>query len=246
MQLVWLLPKRYDPALLAVLNEFLQASVEQGVPTELASRYLSLPNRLSRFDALSVHRKIANVLPQFEYAFKSAARKGGIDWHLLAAISYQESRWNNDAVSPTGVRGIMQMTLETADFLDVTDRMDMQQTIVAAARYLQFLNSRLPKSIDEPERTWFAVAAYNMGLRHVLAGYRKARELGRDPTRWQNIADLLPTLYGREFSQGEQAKHYVERVQIFTDILRFHDSHLRNINQYDSLYRNTEPSETPN
>ena len=227
VNLVWVLPRVHDDALLNVLNEFLRSAVADDVPNKLAESHLALPQKLSTYDALSIHKKIESVLPKFEFAFRKAARKGRIDWPLLAALSYQESKWSNSARSPTGVRGIMQLTEPTAKALGVDDRMDMTQSIDAAASYINQLRARLPKKIKEPERTWFAVGAYNVGYRHVLNAYKKARELGLDRTKWQTISNLLPELYGAPFAKGVQAQHYVKRVQVFTDILRFYDLHQR-------------------
>lgn len=225
--LVWALPKRADPDLLEKLNEFIAESIKNRVPQQLADAYFLRPPRLSIFDAITIHRNIETRLPTFEFAFRKAARRGDIDWHLLAAIAYQESRWSNDALSPTGVRGIMQLTKTTAEQLGVTDRLDMTQSIEAAARYLKSLKQRLPEDIKEPQRTWLAVGAYNMGLKHIRNAYKKAKADGLDATRWANIAALLPELYGKPFSQGVQAQTYVKRVKIFTDILRFYDLHQR-------------------
>jgi len=227
LDVVWALPKRYDEKLLAVLNQFLQTALNENLPSKLAEYYFSLPERLSTFDALTIHRRIEDTLPNFEYAFRNAARKGKIDWQLLAAISYQESRWSNDALSPTGVRGLMQLTEETAAELGVKDRMDMKQSIAAAAKYLLYLKERLPDEIKEPQRTWFAVGAYNVGLKHIRRAYKKARNQGLESTQWHTISQLLPRLYGKSFAKGEQARNYVQRVQIFTDILRFYDIHQR-------------------
>jgi len=146
---------------------------------------------------------------------------------IRLAIAYQESRWSNEATSPTGVRGIMQLTNDTAQALGVDDRMDMNQSIDAAAVYIKQLKDRLPKKIKDPQRTWFAVGAYNLGMKHIIAAYRKAREQGLDRTQWQTISELLPTLYDEPFERGVQAQKYVERVQIFTDIMRFYDIHQR-------------------
>ncbi len=227
LDIVWALPRRVDTPLQIRLNGFLEAALEQNLPTELANNYFKLPKRLSTYDALAVHKKIETVFPNFEYAFKRAARRGDIDWQLLAAIAYQESRWSNDARSPTGVRGLMQLTTETAETLGVDDRLDMNQSIDAAAQYLKQLRRRLPVRIKEPQRTWFAVGAYNVGMKHILAAYRKARDQGLDETQWSTISGLLPTLYGKPFDRGVQAQKYVERVQIFTDIMRFYDLHQR-------------------
>ncbi len=225
--LVWVLPKRADQNLLNSLNSFLARSRDEGLVDQLANEYFRAPLRLSTYDALAIHRKIETELPQYEYKFRSAARKGNIDWQLLAAVSYQESRWSNDATSPTGVRGIMQMTTETAKFLGVEDRMNMEASIDAAAIYIKRLRDRLPKSIKPPERTWFAIAAYNVGYKHVLNAYKKAQKQGIQANQWTEVAELLPELYGQPFSQGVQAKHYVERVKIFTDVIRFYDLHQR-------------------
>ncbi len=225
--LVWALPRRYDEDLLTSINGFLQRAEEQGIADKLADEHFRHPKRLSTYDALAIHRKIETVLPTYEYKFRSAARKGNVDWQMLAAIAYQESHWSNSARSPTGVRGIMQLTTETAKSLGVNDRMDMDESIDGAAKYLKRLRARLPEKITEPERTWFAVGAYNVGYRHVLNAYQKARKQGLDRTQWQTIAELLPTLYGKPFPQGVQAKHYVQRVQTFTDIIRFYDIHQR-------------------
>ncbi len=225
--LVWALPKRFDPSLLNSINGFLQRLNEQGVVRDLADEYFGQPARLSAYDALAIHKKIAEVLPDFEYKFRSAGRKGNIDWQLLAALAYQESRWSNDALSPTGVRGIMQLTTQTAESLGVSDRLNIDESIDGAAVYLKKLRARLPKKIKEPERTWFAVGAYNVGYKHISNAYKKARELGLDRTQWQTIADLLPTLYGEPFAKGEQAKLYVQRIKTFIDIIRFYDLHQR-------------------
>ena len=224
---VWALPKRYDEALLARLNRFLSDALEKDLPNRLAEDYFKSPSRLPVYDTLAIHRNIESVFPQFEFAFRKAARRGKIDWQLLAAMAYQESRWSNEATSPTGVRGLMQLTTETAQELGVSDRMDMTQSIDAAARYLNRLRRQLPSSLVEPERTWFAVGAYNVGLKHIRFAHKKAQQAGLDANQWQTISEILPTLYDEPFSKGVQAQNYVERVQIFTDILRFYDLHQR-------------------
>ena len=227
LDVVWVLPKNSDSVLAGVLDQFFEIALQKKLPTKLADYYLGLPNRLTTFDALAVQKHIRTRLPEYELAFRMEARKADLDWFLLAAMAYQESRWVNSARSPTGVRGLMQLTQQTAEFLKIDDRTDPQQSIGAAARYMEFLKSKLPKLIKEPERTWFAVGAYNMGLRHILNAYRSAREKGLDRTRWAVVSQLLPGLYGEPFSQGQQAQDYVNRVQIFTDILRFYDLHQR-------------------
>ena len=227
--LVWALPKRADPMLVKELNGFIDRAIKDKLPQQLADAYFRRPPRLSIFDAIAVHRNIETRLPALEFAFHKAARRGNFDWHLLAAISYQESRWSNDALSPTGVRGVMQLTEQTAKQLGVSDRLDMTQSIEAAARYLKSLKKRLPDNIKEPQRTWFAVASYNLGMKHTLNAYRKAKANNLDPTVWKNISTLLPELYEQPFAKGVQAQKFVQRVKIFTDIIRFYDIHQRSL-----------------
>ncbi len=225
--IVWALPPRHDEGLLDSLNGFIKRAKQKGSIDAIADQYFNLPARLSIYDALSLHKRIENVLPKFEYEFRSSARKAGLDWQLIAALSYQESHWSNDALSPTGVRGIMQLTTSTAKSLGIEDRMNMSESIDGAARYLTKLRDRLPDKITEPDRTWFALGAYNAGYRHISNAYKRARSEGLEWTQWATIAELLPTLYGVPFSQGVQAQNYVSRIQTFTDIIRFYDLHQR-------------------
>lgn len=108
-----------------------------------------------------------SVLPQYRPLFHDAQVITGIDWRMLAALAYQESQWEPLATSPTGVRGMMMLTEET-DHLGVNNRLDPAQSIRAGAQYLSELRDALPESIDEPDRTWMALAAYNLGMGHSM------------------------------------------------------------------------------
>ncbi|WP_353411536.1 transglycosylase SLT domain-containing protein [Arenicella sp. 4NH20-0111] len=244
LDVVWALPKRHDRKLLDSLNAFLGNASSDGTTARLAKRHFGVPPRLSIYDTLALHRRIETILPSFEYKFRTAARRGNLDWQLLAALAYQESHWSNEARSPTGVRGIMQMTTQTAQFLGVEDRLNMDESIDAAAIYLKRLKKRLPKLIEEPERTWFAVGAYNIGYKHILAAYKKARDQGLDRSKWNTISKLLPTLYGTPFDKGVQAKNYVDRIQKFTDIIRFYDLHQRSEAELHRSLTLLEPRDT--
>ncbi len=126
--------------------------------------------------------------------FIKAADEVGIDWRLLAAIGYQESHWDPDAVSPTGVRGIMMLTKATADYLDIEDRMDPESSILGGARFFARQLERLPDSVDYPDRTWMAVAAYNVGFYHIKDSRQIVAWQGGDPDTWVDISKTLPLL----------------------------------------------------
>ena len=76
------------------------------------------------------------MLPKYKRLFQQAQEITGIDWRLLAAISYQESHWDTFNTSPTNVRGLMMLTESTADRMGVTDRLDPKQSIPAGAKYI--------------------------------------------------------------------------------------------------------------
>ncbi len=163
---------------------------------------------------------VAAVLPQYRGDFEEAARRNGLDWRLLAAVGYQESRWNPAAESPTGVRGLMMLTTDTALDLGV-DREDGPQSIRGAGRLLQSLYEQLPPQIHEPDRTAMALAAYNQGIGHLLDARDVTVNRGGDPDRWSDVRDALPLLsdadwqkttkYG--FARGGEAVAFVDSVR---------------------------------
>ncbi|MDR2016254.1 MAG: membrane-bound lytic murein transglycosylase MltF, partial [Burkholderiales bacterium] len=226
IELAWALPanKRY---LLDTLNAFIARSKEDGLIDRLAERYFHPPQKVQRFDAGVFQERIRNDLPQLRPLFHRAQETSGVEWRLLAAVAYQESQWDPLATSETGVRGFMQITLDTARFLGVKDRLDPDESVQAAAGYLRSLKERLPSDIVEPDRTWMALASYNIGLGHLEDARRLAREQGLDPRLWKNIKQTLPLLaqpeyYSRArhgYARGGMPVAFVDRVRAYYDIL---------------------------
>lgn len=165
-------------------------------------------------------------LPLFQTSFEQAGRLNGVDWRLLAAMGYQESSWDPHAVSPTGVRGIMMLTLDTADELDV-DRDNPVESIQGGATYFEQIRERLPPQIHDPDRTFMALAAYNQGIGHLLDARRLAAELGGSPDRWRDVSAALPLLSDERwfsktrhgFARGGEAVHFVSRVRGYYGML---------------------------
>jgi membrane-bound lytic murein transglycosylase MltF len=166
-------------------------------------------------------------LPALRRHFQEAQTLTGIDWRLLAAIGYQESQWDPGAVSPTGVRGVMMLTAETADRMGVDNRLDPRQSIIGGARYLALLKDALPPDIAEPDRTWIALAAYNQGQGHMEDARRIAKARGGDPDSWLDVKQALPLLsrggyrhvtrYG--YARGFEALTFAENIRNYYDIL---------------------------
>ena len=167
-------------------------------------------------------------LPRYREHFRAAAERSGVDWRLLAAIGYQESRWDPQAVSPTGVRGLMMLTNQTAALLKVADREDAEQSIHGGSRFLALILRRLPPQIRGADRTAMALAAYNQGLGHLLDARTLTAARGGDPNRWADVRDALPLLadpqwyvqtrYG--YARGQEAVGYVAGVHRYYEALR--------------------------
>nr|VFJ59855.1 MAG: membrane-bound lytic murein transglycosylase F [Candidatus Kentron sp. DK] len=183
---------------------------------------------MGQFNYVETHlflRHARTRLPGYIAYFKKAAAKYGLDWRLLSAIGYQESHWNPDAVSPTGVRGIMMLTTQTARQLGVADRTDEEDSILGGARYFAQTRARLPGRIEEPDRTWFALAAYNVGLGHLEDARILAQRAGSNPDRWRDVREFLPLISKEEWytktKHGYARGH--EPVQFVRNIRRYYD-----------------------
>lgn len=225
---VWALSPSISESLLARLNRFFIESRRDGTLQQIYERYYGHINRLEPADAIGILDRRISILPTYRNWFEAAQDITQIDWRLLAAIGYQESKWNPFATSPTGVRGIMMLTVETADRMGVSDRLDPKQSILAGARYLDLLRSALPERIAEPDRTWLALAAYNQGQGHLEDARRIAQAMGLNPDSWADVKQALPLLarggyksvtkYG--YARGGEAVIFVESIRNYYDLLR--------------------------
>ncbi|HEX6734872.1 MAG TPA: transglycosylase SLT domain-containing protein, partial [Azonexus sp.] len=192
--------------------------------------HFSFRRRLTQVDATGFIEKVNDVLPDYHGLFKQAQIRTNIDWRLIAALAYQESQWDPTATSPTGVRGMMMLTEETADRLGVANRLDAKESILAGAAYLASLRDELPASINEPDRTWMALAAYNLGMGHLRGGRAMAPGFKLNPDTWFDMKKVLPMLSRPEIysrlksgrARGGEAVILVENVRAFYDILSRH------------------------
>ncbi|HET7314267.1 membrane-bound lytic murein transglycosylase MltF [Salinisphaera sp.] len=218
---------RIDDALYNKAIAYLRQAKAVGRIKILHNRYFGHAARLGFVGGAEFARQVDKRLDRWKADFKAAGKQYGVDWRLLAAIGYQESRWDAEATSPTNVRGIMMLTRDTAELMNVSDRLDPQQSIDGGTRYLLQVRERLPEAVKPPDRTWFALAAYNLGLGHVLDARRLLKKTGRDPNVWVNLRDALgwlsekryldDTRYG--YARGKQAAAYVSDIRAYYDIL---------------------------
>jgi len=224
--LAWVMNKD-DDMLQDLVDAWLEDYVESGELDETMHRYYGYIEKFDYVDVRAFQRKIKSHLPRYKAVFKQAAVKYNLDWTLLAAQSYQESHWRARAKSPTGVRGMMMLTLTTAKELGVKNRLDPQASILGGASYLNQLRKRIPKSVTEPDRTWIALAAYNVGMGHIWDARKLAKKLNKDPDLWQDFSTVLPLLSHKKYyknlkygyARGEEPVDYVKNIRNYQNIL---------------------------
>lgn len=225
--LAWAFPKKGDEWLVEQAQRFFARIEADGTLRRLLDRYYGHVERLAPADVIGFLSRMNRVLPRYRHLFQQAQELTGIDWRLLAALAYQESLWDPFATSPTKVRGMMMLTEETADRLSVDNRLDPAQSILGGARYLALLKDMLPERIPEPDRTWIALAAYNLGYGHLEDARVLAQRLGLDPDAWVDVKATLPLLaqarYNRNlehgYARGGEAVILAENVRTYYDIL---------------------------
>jgi membrane-bound lytic murein transglycosylase F len=230
MQLAWAFKKSRDQSLLVAAEFFFGELLAKGEMDRLHDRYYGHIPKLDYPGSALFGRMIRDRLPTYRKLFKSAGAKYDIDWRLLAAMGYQESHWDPLATSPTGVRGIMMLTRNTAKEVGVSNRLNPTQSIFGGAKYLYNLKYRLPDSVSEPDRTWFTLAAYNVGLGHVRDALKMTSDEGDNPNFWVHVRGRLnrlsqpkwntKTAYG--YARGHEAVDYVENIRSYRDILIWH------------------------
>jgi membrane-bound lytic murein transglycosylase F len=172
---------------------------------------------------------ITERLPHFRSLFETAATQSGLDWRLLAAVGYQESKWDPVAQSHDGALGVMMLTTDTAEAMGIHDRKNPEENILAGARYLAEVREKIPDRIPEPDRTWLTVAAYNVGFGHLEDARVIAQSRGKNPDSWTDVRECLPLLAQdrwflkakRGYARGWEPVQFVDRVQRYLTLLEW-------------------------
>lgn len=225
----WILaPNTQNTSLRDAANAFVARRQADGTIAALRERHYAHVQSLTHLDGKNFYRAIRQRLPRYVDTFRAEAERNNLDWRLLAAVAYQESMWDSAAQSPTGVKGLMQLTFNTATEMGIADRTDPHASIRGGARYLRQILDTLPASIPETDRTWMALAAYNAGLAHILDARELTRKRGGNPDSWPDVRGNLALLkqaqwysqtrYG--YARGAtQAIIYVRHVRRYYDLL---------------------------
>ena len=226
-QLRWAFNHANDNSLALAIESFFAQIKQDGRLEQLIHRYYSYVARFNYSDIQTFTQHVQNRLPKYQALFKQEAVATGIDWRLLAAIGYQESLWRARAKSPTGVRGLMMLTLVTAKQMKVTNRLDPAQSIRGGAKYFASVLKRVPQRITEPDRTWLALASYNVGFGHVEDARKITQSNGGDPDKWIDVKKSLPLLARKKwykstkfgYARGWEPVKYVENIRKYYEFL---------------------------
>lgn len=225
--LAWALPKTEDSSLINAANQYLNELKTSGKLAEITESFYGHVGHIDYSGALVFAKRLRTRLPKWQEPLQEAALKYNLDWQLLAALSYQESHWSPKARSPTGVRGFMMLTLSTAKEMGVTNRLDPLQSIEGGAKYFRKMYDRLSSDITEPDRTWLALAAYNIGFFHLQDARKITQDQGANPNLWSDVRERLPLLTKRQYykktrygyARGHEAVSYVNNIRNFYNVI---------------------------
>ncbi|MFP4862787.1 membrane-bound lytic murein transglycosylase MltF [Providencia rettgeri] len=228
----WYMRRSKENSLDAALLDFFNISHESELLARLNEKYFSHVESFDYFDTMAFIKAIDNKLPEYQPLFEKYAQV--IDWKLLAAIAWQESHWEPLAWSlikisePTRRDYIPYTVLRkpTATTMGIADRLDPEESIKGGAAYIAYIMERLPETIEEDDRIWFALSAYNMGYGHMQDVRKLTEMLGGDPNRWLDVKARLPLLTQKKYysqltygyARGHEAYRYVENIR------RYHQS----------------------
>jgi len=226
-QLAWALSPSDDTSLYDEVVVFFNKIKADKTLEQLLEKHYGHASSLSYVDNCQFRQHQKSRLPNYQAYFNAASLLYNIDWRLLAAIGYQESHWLADAESPYGVQGIMMLTNDTADLLNIKDRTDPAQSIDGGARYFRQRLKIISDKIPEPDRTWFALASYNVGMGHLEDARRLTTQQGGNPDKWMDVKQRLPLLTEEKWHQqtkhgyarGKEPVRYVENIRSYYDLL---------------------------
>ncbi len=226
-QLAWGLTRSKDKSLSDEVSSFFNRIKQDKTLDQLIERYYGHSLSLSYVDLCKFREHVSSRLPTFQDFFQEAAEEYSLDWRLLAAIGYQESHWLKNAVSPTGVQGLMMLTQNTANQLGVKDRADPTESIMGGTKYFQQSIKKIPERIPDPDRIWMALAAYNIGFGHLEDARILTQKQNGDPDKWLEVKKSLPLLTQKKWykqtkhghSKGNRPVEYVENIRSYYDLL---------------------------
>ena len=191
--------------LAAALNDYIERRYRQWHYNVLHAKYFELPP-LPKTKKPATSR-VAPLSP-YDDLTRLYADKYAFDWRLIIAQMFQESRFDPNAYSSAGARGLMQLIPTTAREMGVNDSQDPADNIYGGIRYLSYLRDRFEDSLLLEDRIWFTLAAYNAGFSRVKKARALAGEMGLDQNKWFANVELAMLRLARPYMQNGKRKRY--------------------------------------
>lgn len=236
-KLAWAFSRQIDDSLFNEAQKFFNDELIASTINDIKETFYGHLGELDYSGALLFSHRLDARLPKWEEKLRDAAEVYDLDWQLLAALSYQESHWNPKAKSPTGVRGFMMLTLDTAKEMGVTNRLSADQSIMGGSKYFKRMYSRIPERITANDRTWLALAAYNIGYGHLEDARILTEHHGGNPDKWVDVKENLLLLAKRKYykftkhgyARGWEAVDYVQNIRNFYTIIAWNEKEKRQL-----------------
>jgi membrane-bound lytic murein transglycosylase F len=209
-----------SPRLLSRMNRFVADDCGGPGFEALYDKYFKESKHMVevRTDALAA----SGTISPYDELVKKYGSMYGIDWRLVLAQMYQESRFDPRAKSWAGAMGLLQVMPQTAAELGAGDPWDPESNIRTGVKYLSWLLMRFEPSLPMRQRVRFALASYNAGLGHIRDARRLARERGLDPDRWFGNVEKAVVLLEKQnfykrarhgYCRGTEPVQYVSHIQ---------------------------------
>ena len=187
--------------------------------------FLLSSRSISRHVYSPMVNRSGGVISHYDRYFQMYAPMARIDWRLMAAQCYQESCFDPNAKSWAGACGLMQIMPVTADHLGLprSEMFNPEQNIAASARYLQELGNHY-RDVPVSERVFYQLASYNGGFFHIRDAMALARKNGRNPYRWDDVAEYVLKLSDAAYYRDPVVKHgYMRGTETVGYVRRIRD-----------------------
>jgi membrane-bound lytic murein transglycosylase F len=210
------------------LRDYLDGFVKKtyrGVEYNVAKKkYFESPRDMVQ--ALEKQDAKSGQLSKYDPIIRNYSKQYGFDWRLMAAQAYAESHFDPEAKSWVGAIGLFQVMPATGQSLGFSNLHDPDQGTHAGIKYVDQLMRQFEPDLDYKQRVRFALAAYNVGMGHVIDARRLAADRGLDPNHWFKNVEAAMLLLGKPqyaksarhgFCRGTEPVEYVSRIQTSYD-----------------------------
>ena len=214
--------RKRNPQLKQALDEFIKRVYKGEFYNVTYNKYFKSRRSVQRLARGRVVDALKGQISPYDKLVRKYSDRYGFDWRLVTAQMYQESRFNPQAKSHVGARGLMQLMPRTAKAMGVKNVGDPANSIRGGVKYLDWLRDRFDSNLPISERTWFTLAAYNAGAGHVQDARRLAGQIGLDPNRWFGHTEEAMLLLSRKqyskkarygFVNGREPVNYVRDIR---------------------------------